>query len=63
MIVAVMGVTTAAMVTGIGACNSCSHTAQPAEAIMIVTVPEPGKLVVTMLELGVSPMVVVECPQ
>lgn len=52
MIVTVMGVTTAAVVAGPGPCNSHNHTAKPAEAIMVITVAEPGKLVVTMLELG-----------
>lgn len=50
MIVTVMGVTAAAGVAGPGSCNSRSHTAKPAEAIM-VTMAEPGKLVVTMIEL------------
>ena len=52
MIVTGMGVTTAAVVAGPGPCNSHNHTAKPAEAIMVITVAEPGKLVVTMLELG-----------
>lgn len=50
MIVIVMGVTAAAGVAGPGSCNSRSHTAKPTEAIM-VTMAEPGKLVVTMIEL------------
>lgn len=45
-----MGVTAAAGVAGPEPCNSRSHTAKPTEAI-VVTMAEPGKLVMTMLEL------------